>query len=138
KVIARTRECIPFRNAPTWTLLDSDFKQMPPATGSRLDAVGGFEVALFAVVPRLKSAARVSRASTSAGLSHRDTGERYPGTGGMHLYFMAQNGEDIPRAIKALHARMWLHGWGWFMIDSVGRLHERSLIDTAVRYPERL
>jgi hypothetical protein len=138
KVIARTRACIPFRNAPSWALLDSDFKQMPSATSSRLDAVGGFEAALFAVVPGLKNAARVVRASTSTGLSHRDTGERYPGTGGMHLYFMAENGEDIPRAIKALHARMWLHGWGWFMIDSVGRLHERSLIDTAVRYPERL
>jgi hypothetical protein len=137
-VIARTREHIQFRCAPTWELIDTDFKGMPLSVRGRLEAVGGLEPALFRVLPGLAAAARVSRASTSAGLSHCETGERYPGSGGQHTFVLVQDGTDIDRAIKAAHDRAWLHGLGWFLIGGAGQLLERSIIDTAVRFPERL
>jgi hypothetical protein len=137
-VIARTRQYIQFRNAHSWALFDFDYKGMPLVVHGRLAAAGGLEPALFNVLPGLGNAARVSRTSTSAGLSHSGTGEQYPGSGGLHLYILVQDGTDIGRAVRAAHERAWLHGLGWFLIGSAGQLLERSIIDTAVRYPERL
>jgi hypothetical protein len=137
-VIARTREYFQFRCTPTWALLELDRKGMPLPVQGRLEASGGFESALFKVVPGLAAAARVIRASTSAGLSHRETGERYPSSGGLHDYILVQDGTDIDRATKVAHDRAWLHGLGWFLIGGAGQLLERSIIDTAVRFPERL
>jgi hypothetical protein len=137
--IARTREHVAFRpGQPAWALLDYDSKGMPARIQGRLEAAGGFWPGLLAVVPGLARAARVSRASTSAGLSHSRTGERYPGSGGSHTYFLVQDGADIGRALQALHSRAWLHGLGWYLIGSAGQLLERSVIDTAGRFSERL
>jgi hypothetical protein len=37
-----------------------------------------------------------------------------------------------------LHARCWLHGFGWMMVGAGGQLLERSLVDRTVYAPERL
>jgi hypothetical protein len=99
---------------------------------------GGYWEALLQVAPGLAQAERAVRASTSAGLSHRDTGERFRGSDGQHNYVLAQDGSDIPRALIALHERCCLHGLGWFLIGGAGQLLERSIIDAAVRGSERL
>ena len=104
----------------------------------RIDAAGGPWNALLTVVPGAGRAARVSRASTSAGLSHRDTGEQFPGSGGSHVYILMQDGADVDRALQALHERCWLHGLGWYLIGAAGQLLERSIVDASVRFPERL
>jgi hypothetical protein len=137
--IARTRECIAFRpGEPAWMLFDFDLKGMPPQVRTQFDLAGGNWEALLQVVPGLARAERVSRASTSAGLSHHGTGERYAGSGGQHIYVLVQDGADIPRALKALHDRCWQHGLGWFLIGSVGQLLERSIVDASVGGSERL
>jgi hypothetical protein len=137
--IARTREYIAFRpQVPAWLLLDYDMKGMPAPVRGRLDTAGGPWDALLNVVPGAARAARVSRASTSAGLSHRDTGEQFPGSGGFHTYILVQDGADIDRALQALHDRCWLHGLGWYLIGAAGQLLGRSIVDATVRFPERL
>jgi hypothetical protein len=137
--IARTREYLQFRpGAPAWMLLDHDGKNMPRHVQVQMELAGGFWPALLNVVPGLARAPRVVRASTSAGLYHRDTGEQYPGSGGRHVFVLVQDGADIDRALKALHDRLWLHGLGWKAVGGSGRKLDYSLIDPAVRFPERL
>ena len=82
--------------------------------------------------------ARVIRASTSAGLYNQETDERFPATGGMHLYLLVQDGEDIPRFLRDLQARAWLAGFGWIMVAGRGALLTRSIVDITVGSPERL
>jgi hypothetical protein len=138
-VISRTREYLTFRpNMPAWGVLDHDQKGMPASVQAQIGVAGGAEGALLNVAPGLARAERLTRASTSTGLFNTATGQQYPGSGGMHIYILVQDGADIERTLKALHERSWLHGLGWFVISTAGHLLERSLIDTAVWCPERL
>ena len=137
--IARTGGHISYRQGqPALALLDVDTKAMPPAVADRVRQVGGFWKAVVSAVPELGQAGRVIRRSTSSGLSRTDTGEKLPGSGGQHIYIHVRDGTDIERFLKALHARAWLHGFGWLMIGAGGQLLERSIVDATVGAPERL
>jgi hypothetical protein len=137
--IARTADYITFRpGKPAFALLDYDTKGMPQEIADRITALGGFWPAMVSVARELRNVARVARLSTSAGLSHSDTGERVPGSTGMHIYLHVTNGEDINGLLDNLHARCWLAGFGWHMIGAGGQLLDRSLIDRMVGAPERL
>jgi hypothetical protein len=138
-VISRTREYLWFRpGKPSWMLLDFDSKGMPGWVRGQMEMAGGFWPALLNVAPGLARAPRVVRASTSAGLYHRDTGEMYSGSGGQHVFLQIQDGADTGRALKTLHDRCWLHGLGWMLVGGAGQKLDRSLVDPSVRYPERL
>ena len=85
--------------------------------------------ALLMVAPELADAPRVSRASTSAGLFRRDTGESILGSNGAHHYVLVLDAGDVGRMSKDLHDRSWLHGLGWHLIGRAGQLlSEASLI----------
>jgi hypothetical protein len=73
---------------------------MTKEVSDRIDAAGGMWNALLTVAPELANAARVSRASTSAGLFHRDTGEPIPGSDGEHHFVLVLDGSDIERCLK--------------------------------------
>lgn len=138
-VIARTADAIIFRPAVSaWSLIDSDAKGMPATIRQRIDALGGFGAALATILPGLADTARVSRASTSAGLSRTDTGAPIAGSSGLHLYLWVRDAADIPRFLKTLHARAWLAGFGWLMAGAGGQALERSIVDRMVGAPERL
>ena len=77
-IIARTGSDIVY-HGPAFALLDHDDKGISPAVAAELKRAGGFWPALLTVLPSLKDTARVTRLSTSAGLSRSDTGERIPG-----------------------------------------------------------
>src|SRR6516225_3821999 len=111
---------------------------MPRDVAATLDQMGGYWCALISVLPQLQTVARVTRRSTSAGLFRADTGERLPGSDGMHDYILAQDGTDIERFLKTVHERCWLAGLGWMMVGAGGQLLERSIIDRMVGAPERL
>ena len=49
-----------------------------------------------------------------------------------------QNGSDIERFLKVLHAQCWLVGFGWMMVGAGGQLLERSIVDRVVGSSERL
>ena len=78
------------------------------------------------------------RPSTSSGITRTDTGQAIAGSNGVHLFVLVQNGTDVGRFLKTLHARCWLAGFGWMMIGAGGQLLERSIVDRTVAGPERL
>src|SRR5262249_46904389 len=138
-VIARIGTDIVFRKEqPALALLDFDTKCMPPEVAAEMKRLGGFWPALLSVLPALRPVAHVIRRSTSAGLFRSDTGEKLPGSDGLHVYVPVLDGGDVERFLKALHERCWLAGFGWMMVGAGGQLLERSIVDRMVGAPERL
>lgn len=139
-VIVRAREFFEFRpGKPGLALLDHDGKGMPAEVKARLEAVGGYWPAIVSVVPGIARVARLHRASTSAGLYRSDTGEQFPvSNGNCHDYIEVRDSSDIPRFTQALHQRLWLAGFGWFIVGKAGQLLERSIIDVTVAKPEHI
>lgn len=90
------------------------------------------------MLPELAAVGRVSRSSTSAGLFNQQTGAKLPGSNGLHVFLLVQDGADIERFLKSVHARCWLAGFGWLMVGAGGQLLERSIVDRMVGAPERL
>ena len=134
--IARTRGEIVYREKrPAFVLLDFDRDGMPKEVA---DHVKDFWAVLMEVVPDLRHAARLIRASTSAGLFNSDSGEHLTGSGGVHGYIVARNGADAERFLTTLHDRCWLHGLGWIKLGAAGQMLERSIVDRSVAAPERL
>ena len=136
-VIARTGANIVY-HGPAFALLDFDTKGMPAGVAVELQRLGGFWPALVTVLPALGDVARVTRRSTSAGLSRSDTGEALPGSDGVHVYVAEKDGADSERFLRALHGRCWLAGLGWMTVSTSGALLERSIVDRMVGGPERL
>ena len=138
-LIARTTQFIAYRaGQPALALLDFDRKGMPPEMASRIRDLGGFRSVLHSILPELANAGGVIRASTSAGIRDGTTGERFEGAGGLHLFLLVADGQDIERFLRALHRRCWLAGFGWLMVGAGGQLLERSIVDRMVGSPERL
>jgi hypothetical protein len=111
---------------------------MPREVAARIKEAGGLWAALLSVLPCLEAAGRVVRASTSSGISRTDTGERLPGSVGVHVYLHVTDGTDEERFLKTLHDRCWLAGFGWHMVGAGGQLLERSIVDRMAGAPERL
>ena len=119
-VIARTGADIIYRKGqPALALLDFDTKGMPAMSPPQC-AAGGYWPAWLGCCQRCRTLARVIRRSTSAGLFRADTGARLPGSDGVHVYVAVQDGTDIERFLKTLHARCWLAGFGWMMVGAAG------------------
>lgn len=138
-VIARTKENFEFRKGhAALALFDFDTKGMPQTVADRLAALGGFWPALASILPDLDGCAHIVRKSTSAGLSRKDTGQQFPGSGGLHGYVLVKDGTDVERFLTTLHDRCWLAGLGWLMAGKGGQELERSIIDRMVGSPERL
>jgi hypothetical protein len=136
-IIARTGANILYRG-PAFALLDFDTKAMPAVVAAELKRAGGFWPVLLAVLPALDAAARVTRSSTSAGLSRADTGAAFLGSDGLHAYVAVKDGTDSERFLTTLHERCWLAGFGWMMVGEGGTALERSIVDRMVGGPERL
>jgi hypothetical protein len=77
------------------------------------------------VFPALRDVARVERASTSTGIANTATGERYPNTGGLHIYLPIRDGADAERALRVMHDRLWLAGYGWVMVSAGARVRSQ-------------
>ena len=136
-LIARTNDNIVY-DGPAFVLLDFDTKGMPPSVAAELERHGGFWPALLTVLPALAKLARLTRSSTSAGLSRTDTGAAIPGSDGVHVYIIVKDGADAVRFLEALHDRCWLAGLGWMMDrrrrTGAGAIDRRPL-GRAVRAP---
>jgi hypothetical protein len=137
--VARTAKNLSYRaGEPAFGYLDYDLRDIPEHVLRRVADAGGYWSAVVAVRPGLAGAGHVSRRSTSSGLSNADTGEVYRGSAGVHEYFEAEDGGDIRRFLYALHDYAVAAGFGWYMIDAAGKLHERSLVDRMVGHDGRL
>ena len=137
ELIARIAANIVYRG-PAFALIDFDTKGMPATVASEMQRHGGFWPALLTVLPVLEGVARLTRSSTSAGLSRSDTGAAIAGSDGVHVYLVVKDGADIERFLRALHDRCWLKGLGWFVVSRSGALLNRSLVDRMVGQASRL
>jgi hypothetical protein len=87
--VARTVENFVYApGEPAYVLIDFDRKGMPAETATKIKANGGLWPTLVSVVPELENVARVVRYSTSAGLYRADTGDKFPGSDGQHIYVL--------------------------------------------------
>lgn len=137
--ITRTRANIAYElGLPAFALIDIDLKGVPNLVAEHASVMGGYDELLTYLFPYLADVARVSRPSTSACVVNSETGEPCHESGGRHLYLLVADGADIERFLAVLHDRLWLAGYGWFVLGATGQLLERSLIDRTVWGPERL
>jgi hypothetical protein len=129
-VISRSADNFVFNpGQPGFVLLDFDTKGMPVELAERLERVGGFRAAVLSVAPELRGVAHLVRASTSAGLCHKDTGAPVPGSNGRHVYLLVRDVADSARFLSVLHYRCWLAGYGWMRVGVAGQMLERSIVD---------
>lgn len=136
--LARTKANFAFRSGePALLLLDIDTKWISPPMRAVVEGAGGLLEAILAVVPTLSRCARLVRKSTSAGIIDAD-GRVVGDSKNLHVYFVAADGTDIPRALEVLHRRLCLAGLGAVVTSDNGSLLVRSLVDIAVGSPERL
>lgn len=129
--ITRTREHFDWPAAPGWLMLDYD------ATAEPLDRDGLLSV-LAEAWPEIARAPMVLGDSGSSHIYRTDTGECVKGRGGLRCYVLVADARDIPRAGAVLHHRLWLAGYGYYMVSESGQLLERSPVDAVVWQPERL
>ncbi|NOD35694.1 MULTISPECIES: DUF5906 domain-containing protein [unclassified Ruegeria] len=135
--ITRSQDHIGYREGlPGLMLIDFDQKGMPDRVRQKLQSVRAVD-AILGQIPGASQVGHVYRNSTSSGLRNIQTGETYPHNGGFHLYLPVADSADIDRALKVLHQRMFLAGFGWYWVASRGALMERSLVDRSVGPPER-
>jgi hypothetical protein len=137
-LITRTRDYILYTpGQAAAVLLDYDPKGASPAIVQQVKE-NGLWPTLVAAIPELAGAARVQRASTSAGLYRSDTGVKFLSSGGQHIYLFIKDGTDTPRLLGVIHERLWLAGFGWCIVSDGGQPLERSLIDRSVGWSERI
>jgi hypothetical protein len=114
ELIARTGQYIEYAaNRAALALIDVDTKDMPTAVRAQIMEAGGFWNALIVVVPKLATAGRVARNSTSSGISRVDTGRQIEGSDGLHIFILIADGNDAERFLRTLHDLCWLAGLGW-------------------------
>ena len=72
------------------------------------------------VMPEIATAGYVSTPSTSACIFDIDGKELRGDGSGSHIYFIVENGRDIPRFLEVLGKRLFLAGYGRVEISRSG------------------
>ena len=136
--IARSRDFIEFKpGAPAFMLListsracrrKSRIESMRPA--SRRTSHPELFPELMKAAP-VWCARRLPRASPTPA-----TGQTFPGSGGMHIYVLVEDGSDIPRALEDLCERLWLNGCGSIHVGAVGQELLRTLATSPSARPK--
>jgi hypothetical protein len=101
-------------------------------------AMGGPWAAILSVALELACVSYVERKSTSAGLRNTETGDEFPGNGGLHIYVILAEQTDLKRFLKDLHTRLVAAGFGWPYMTEGGAVEMRSLVDYKVGQGSRL
>jgi hypothetical protein len=93
---------------------------------------------LTSILPALKDAPLLHRASTSSNISHAETGEILRDETGFRILVAVDNAQAIPELGKLISEHLWLQGHGYYAISKAGTLLERTLIDKSVWQPSRI
>ena len=133
RAIARSREFFAYHSDPAILMLDYDADHVAETYDA--EALRG---AMVRAVPELDQAAMLWTASSSSSIVHSDTGAELIPLRGQRLYISVADGTDIPRALAALYERLWLAGFGRYIVSKSGRLLDRNIIDASVGQPERI
>ena len=135
--IARTKDNFIFRiGDPSLILFDVDADDSPGSTNihSPAELVDIIET----ILPSSSNAAYMAMASASSGIMNADTNELLTSNCGFHIYFVAQDGSDIPRFIETLFKKLVLKGFGHIKVSRSGSQLLRTVIDGAIKSPERI
>lgn len=125
--ISRTGQHFDFlRNQPAVMMLDNDTGL---ATADLIDTVES-------VMPQMKGVARIERPSCSSDIYANDQLLTYEGAG--RIYYLVDDGSQIPRIGKILHKLLILAGHGHVQLTKSGSMLVRSLVDDCVWQAERL
>jgi RecA-family ATPase len=103
----------------------------PPLSYDELDRI------LCEVWPEWGGADRMWRPSASSLVITPD-GVEPPPLGGVHGYAFVPDASKIPEIGEELFMRLWLAGYGYYVIGAAGQLLLRGVIDAQVWRPERL
>ncbi len=125
----RDNETFQFAKAPALMVIDSDDLSEAEGNVAICDALAD-------ACPAIADTVVVQAPSTSSNILTSD-GVVLRGLKGVHTYIVVKNGRDIPRALEALHKRLWLKGYGRPKISETGRLLERSYVDLALVSPSQ-
>lgn len=129
-VISRSAAHFPAPAGPALFGLDLDVKGWPPELLSRVKAFPEQIAGVLATVaPTFGDAAGLVRASSSAGVRNRESGQETDRGAGQHRFYIGSDGREIARAVTALHERLILAGWGYGFVFESGYIDVRSLID---------
>lgn len=118
-VARRQNAAFPFADGPGLLIIDAD----KLADGASIDSVRA-SIGLADVEC-------VASPSASSGLS----GGTEPPSGlrGLHLFYLIQNGVDVPETLHRLHARSINAGHGWSRLHRTGKVSARSPVDLALK-----
>ncbi|MBT6947801.1 MAG: hypothetical protein HN995_11495, partial [Candidatus Marinimicrobia bacterium] len=90
------------------------------------------------ILPSISNSACMAMASASSGIMSKDTDELLTSNCGFHIYFVAQDGSDIPRFIETLFKKLVLEGLGHIKVSRSGSQLLRTVIDGSIKSPERI
>jgi hypothetical protein len=134
---ARTRDNLLYLpGVPAPCAIDFDTGGITQSVTDKIAECGGLLGAIEYLCPDFKSAAYLSRGSSTAGLTFTETGEVYPG-GEHHLVILA-DGSQSKQFIDVMFDRAWLAGMGWIQVGLGGQLMTRSIFDRCVWDAARL
>ncbi len=126
--IARTKENFQPAAGPALLALDFDTAEFPPDLLAKLEAIGTLSNALASAYPAFATAARIIRASVSAGVIIKG-GKATVKETGHHRYFIASSGRHAERFVQILADRLMLEGFLWGKIADTGTVLPRTLFD---------
>ncbi len=131
--LARTNENFSWPAGPAILMLDHDAEHVEGIyTPETLRAV------LLKAEPELAHAPMMWTASSSSYIVNADEDEVVIPLRGQRIYIPVVDGRDIPRVLAVIYERLWLAGFGCFIVSGSGRLLDRNIIDASVGQPERL
>ncbi len=134
--ISRTREFIEFPHAPGLLMLDFDFAGVAAAGIEAVSTPDKIRALLIRAIPELADAPMLWRCSSSSHIYHGD--KEIQGLRGQRIYVALSHASEIPKLGNLLSDRLWLLGYGHYLVSKSGQLLERTLIDASVWQPERL
>ncbi len=121
--IARSKEDLQFPVGPGVMFIDNDypFGQEDNQFNVYVKAVAELETASYVYSP-----------SSSAWIYGSENGEMFKGAGGQHYAIPVQDASDIARALKSLHRRLILVGFGQPLITKCGTVLIKSPVDVTL------
>jgi len=132
---ARSKRYFQFEDGlPALVIFDYD----PDDRGKLMSSPDQLLQVIGVIHPDLKPAAHVEKPSASAGIRYADTGELIAPVQGFHIYAAALDGSDIPRYMDTLFKQLVIAGFGFIKISKSGSLLVRTIIDGAIKSPERI
>ena len=123
--IARTKENFSFLSTHSLMFLDYD------GDDYTLDE---FRAKLIQLLPELEQCEMLMLGSSSCGIYKMGDPVADAKNGGIHTYFIVDNGTKIPDIGERLKYAAWIKGHGYHKVTSDGKLLPRQLLDDAVYF----